>query len=119
MKSKKLYSALVLFVLSITAASAFAIDQQDFPTLMKRGDLGTLSQPAAAQRVLKVKSSQRYLNVERDETVKLEDGGGQSFTWRFDTLGERSFPLQVIAPKGFNAGQVLVYVSDPYTYNSD
>lgn len=119
MKSKRVSSALVLSILSITAAPAIAIDQQDFSNLMKRGDLGTLSQPAAAQRVLKVKSSQRYLNVERNETVKIEDGGGQSFTWRFDTLGERSFPLQVIAPKGFNAGQVLVYVGNPYTYNAD
>lgn len=119
MKSKRVSSALVLSILSITAAPAIAIDQQDFPTLMKRGDLGTLSQPAAAQKVLKIKSSQRYLNVERNETVKIEDGGGQSFTWRFDTLGERSFPLQTIAPKGFNAGQVVVYVNNPYTYNTD
>lgn len=119
MKSKKISSALFLSILSIAAAPAIAVDQQDFQTLMKRRDLGTLSQPAAAQRSLKIKSSQRYLNVERNETVNLEDGGGQSFTWRFDTLGERSFPLQVIAPKGFNAGQVLVYVGNPYTYNAD
>lgn len=119
MKPKKKSSALFLSILSIAAAPAIAVDQQDFQTLMKRGDLGTLSQPAAAQRSLKIKSSQRYLNVERNETVNLEDGGGQSFTWRFDTLGERSFPLQVIAPKGFNTGQVLVYVGNPDTYNGD
>lgn len=119
MKSKKALIALGIIVLSIASVPVSAVDQYDYVALMKRGDLGTASQPAAAQRALQVGGAQRYLNVDRNETIKLEDGKGQSFTWRFDTLGERNFPLQVIAPRGFEAGRVVVYVSNPYSYNSD
>lgn len=119
MKPKKTLITLGIVTLSIASASVWAVDQYDYAVLMKRGDLGTLSQPVAAQRVLQVGGVQRYLNVDHNETIKLEDGKGQSFTWRFDTLGERNFPLQVIAPRGFEAGRVVVYVSNPYTYNAD
>ncbi len=119
MKLKPAINAMAIAALAIFGTSALATDQYDYAALMKKGGLGSLSLPDVAQRVVRVKAGQRYLNVERDETIKIENSAGQNFTWRFDTLGERNFPLSVIAPREFEAGKVVVFVSNPYTYNSD
>lgn len=119
MKLKLAFNAMVIVTMTFFSTSMLAKDQYDYAALMKRGDLGSLSLPEVAQRVVRVDAGRRYLNVERNETIKISNSAGQSFTWRFDTLGERSFPLTAIAPSGFEAGKIMVYVSNPYTYNAD
>lgn len=105
--------------LGFFSSPALAIDRPDYSKMAQKGDLGTLSQNSAAQRSVLVGSSTKYINVNRDEVVKIENGKGQSFVWRFDTLGEQNFPLHIIAPRDFSSPQTEVFVSNPYTYNSD
>lgn len=113
------FNTTAIVTMTLFGTLVLAIDQYDYPALMKKGDLGTLSLPEVAQRIVRINAGQRYLNVERNETIKIENSVGQSFTWKFDTLGERNFPLTAISPRGFEASNVVVYVSNPYTYNSD
>lgn len=62
----------------------------------------------AADRVVNIDGGTRYLNVVRLETVQI-NVGGKSVTWKFDTLGTPSFPLDNIVP---GAGGVTVYVAE-------
>ena len=120
MKRNSICSAVIASIfLGIAAPFALAIDQPDFSKMVQKGDLGTLSQNMAEQRTILVRGSTKYINVNRDETVKIENQKGQSFVWKFDTLGEKNFPLHIIAPRDFESLQTRVFVSNPYTYNSD
>ena len=84
---------------------------------MRRGDLGSSSQATAAKKTIKITASTKYVNVEHFDTVKIENDKGQSFVWRFDSLGEYGFPLSVIAPKDFAAGETRVYIRHPDAHN--
>jgi hypothetical protein len=77
-------------------------------------DYGSLAPASAAVKTLTIKPQTKWVNVDNGETVTFVSGG-QSFTWSFRTLREtEDFQLSAIAPAGFNAGKVEVYVaSDP------
>ena len=94
-----------LFVALALAAAAPSATAAEWGAAMRRGDLGTASQATVAERTVKITASTQYVSVEHFGTVKIENDKGQSFTWKFDTLGEVGFPLSVIAPKGFAAGE--------------
>lgn len=102
-----------LFVALVLAAAAPSATAADWGTALRRGDLGSPSQAAGAQKTVKITAATQYVNAEHFGALKIENDKGQSFVWKFDTLGEVGFPLQVIAPKDFAAGETRVYVRHP------
>ncbi len=103
MKTRKLIQSLAAVTIAVSFASgAFA---------MGNDPLGTSAQGALAARVVKLDAGSNYLNVQRNETVTIVRSAN-AFTWRFDTLGAPSFELAKIAPQGFDAGHVRVYVAE-------
>ena len=113
MTLKPLHSLFVALALAAAVPSATAAD---WGAAMRRGDLGSSSQAAAAQKTIKLTAATKYANVEHFETVKFENDKGQSFVWRFDSLGEYGFPVSVIAPKDFAAGETRVYIRHPLSH---
>ncbi len=101
-----------LFVALALAAAVPSATAADWGAAMRRGDLGSPSQ-AGAQKTVKITASTQYITVEHFQTVKFENDKGQSFAWTFDSLGEYGFPISVIAPKGFTAGETRVYIRHP------
>ena len=106
-----------LFVALALAAAAPSATAADWGSALRRGDLGTPSQAISAERTVRIDASTKYLNAEHFGTLKIENDKGQSFVWKFDTLGEVGFPLEVIAPKGFAAGATRVYIRHPSAHN--
>lgn len=72
---------------------------------------GTSVQSGYADREVTLAEGAKYLNVKRNETVRI-NVGGKSFTWRFDTLGTPVFRLGEIAPQDVGAKDVRIYVSE-------
>ncbi len=105
-----------LFVALALAAAAPSATAADWGSAMRRGDLGSPSQATTAQKTVKITAATQYVNVEHFQTLRIENDKGQSFVWRFDSLGEYGFPLEVIAPKGFAAGATRVYIRHPYAH---
>ncbi|MFY9510888.1 MAG: CzcE family metal-binding protein [Rubrivivax sp.] len=50
------------------------------------------------------------INVAYGETVSFRNEGGQQFAWTFDGLDQRAVVVAKIAPAGFTAKAVTVYV---------
>ena len=61
-----------------------------------------------ADREITLTGGNKYLNVTRLETVKI-NVGGKSVAWTFDTLGTASFPLAKVIP---GTDGVTVYVTE-------
>ena len=116
MKLKPLNAVFVALALAAAAPSATAAD---WGAAMRRGDLGSPSQATAAESTVKITASTEYVNAKHFGTLKIENDKGQSFTWKFDTLGEVGFPISVIAPKGFAAGETRVYIRHPTAHIGD
>jgi len=74
---------------------------------------------ADVYKTVKINASTKYFNAEHFETLKIENDKGQSFVWKFDTVGEVVFRLKTIAPAGFAAGETRVYVRHPTTHIGD
>ena len=68
-------------------------------------------QSGIADREVTLADGAQYLNVTRNETVRI-NVAGKSFTWRFDTFGAPVFKLGEIAPQVASAKDVLVYVAE-------
>lgn len=123
---KKNFAKLALFAaLSLTGATAAMAeyDSQSSSWLAQvQSDSGTPSAKQTApfgypsnevaSRTINVDKSTHYLNVSRDEVVKI-NVDGKSTTWKFDTLGTPSFALASIIP---NAMGVKVYVEEDELY---
>ena len=107
MTLKPLHGLFVALALATAAPSATAAD---WGSAMRRGDLGTASQATSAERTVRIDASTQYVNAEHFGTVKFENDKGQSFVWRFDSIGEQNFPLSVISPPGFAGEGARVYV---------
>ncbi|MRW82726.1 CzcE family metal-binding protein [Pseudoduganella sp. FT26W] len=75
---------------------------------------GSTAPQTAAEKLIAVGPQTKYINVDNGETVTFVHGH-EMFTWNFRTLHESdSFKLADIAPAGFDAGNVEVYVArDP------
>ena len=75
---------------------------------------GSIVPQTASEKLIAVGPQTRYINVNNGETVTFVHGH-EMFTWSFRTLHEtESFKLADIAPAGFDAGDVQVYVDrDP------
>ncbi len=107
---KPLHGLFVALALAAAAPSAIAAD---WSAALRRGDLGSPPQATTAQKTIKITAATQYVTVEHFQTVKIENDKGQSFVWTFDSLGEYGFPISVIAPKGFAAGETRVYIRHP------
>ncbi|MDS4016063.1 MAG: CzcE family metal-binding protein [Candidatus Accumulibacter sp.] len=68
-----------------------------------------------ADREVVLSAGQKYLNVTRLETVRL-NVAGKSVIWTFDTLGAASFSLDKIVP---GASGVTVHVAENLTYRGN
>ena len=66
--------------------------------------------------MVKTTAATKYVNVEHEALVRIENDKGQSFVWKADTLGEADLSLQAIAPRDFAAGQTRVFVHHPYEH---
>jgi len=76
--------------------------------------LGSAASSQMTDRQVELRPGDKFLNVNRGETVLIK-AGGQSFAWKFDTLGTPVFNLGEIAPGDFNLQGVKVYVGQsPY-----
>lgn len=67
---------------------------------------------APAARLVNLDGGVRWVSVAGGETVTFARGG-QRFTYRFDAPGSATaeVPLSRIAPAGFGAGEVRIYIS--------
>ena len=72
---------------------------------------GTAIEAGNADRTVTLADDAKYLNVQRNETVRI-NVAGKSFTWRFDTFGTPVFKLGEIAPQVAGAKDILVYVAE-------
>lgn len=72
---------------------------------------GTPVQSGYADREVTLADGAKYLNVQRNETVRI-NVAGKSFTWRFDTFGTPVFKLVEIAPQGVGVRDIMVYVAE-------
>lgn len=104
---------------STSATRVATGSQPSHDEMLRRSEFGSASQPAAAEKTVQVRASTEYVNVNHFETVRLVDGKGHSFAWRFDTLEETHSPLQRIAPRGFDAAHAEVYVRHPLSHLSN
>ena len=67
-------------------------------------------------RIVKIDVATSVIKAAHFETLTIQNGKGQSFAWRFDTLHvPTGFPLKNIAPPDFEAGDTWVYVG-PQTH---
>ena len=64
-------------------------------------------------KTIKIDAATKNVTVEHLGTVKIVNDKGQSFVWTCDALGEHVVPLKAIAPAGFEAGNVMIYVRHP------
>ncbi len=73
---------------------------------------------STAPATIRISASTRDINVEHLQRVRIENDKGQSFVWQADTLalGEDHFPLQSVAPNGFDAGQTMVFLTHPHEH---
>lgn len=72
---------------------------------------GSPVQAGYADREVTLKEGAKYLNVQRNETVRI-NVSGKSFTWRFDTFGTAPFRLAEIVPQGYGGNDIMVYVAE-------
>ncbi|WP_310449512.1 CzcE family metal-binding protein [Sulfuritalea sp.] len=106
-------SLLSILLLSALVGAGTAGAADNHKEALTRGDLGFLAQ-GKADTTVRITPQTRYVNAEHTGTLKIENDKGQSFTWFFDTLtAPVSFSLKTIAPAGFDAGNVWVYVNHP------
>ncbi|MBI4290792.1 MAG: CzcE family metal-binding protein, partial [Betaproteobacteria bacterium] len=63
---------------------------------------------------IKLSKATGSIYVDHFATARFENDVGESFVWRFDSAMEMSnFPLKIIAPRGFDAGNTWVIVLHP------
>ena len=76
-----------------------------------------LQAASAGEQMVKTTAATKYVNVEHEALVRIENDKGQSFVWKADTLGEADLSLQAIAPRDFAAGQTRVFVRHPLDHS--
>ncbi len=71
---------------------------------------GSKAEASHAMREIKLDDATRSINVSRNEVVRIVNAAGEKFTWQFDTLHHPTIELGKIAPAGFSARPILIYV---------
>ena len=114
MKMKSMHTRKLVTLTGIGALAALL----SLPTLaMPMDPHGTAVQAGKADREVTLADGAKYVNVNRNEVVKI-NVAGKSFTWRFDTLGLSAIKLSEIAPPDIGAGNVTIYVSQDPNYRN-
>lgn len=106
--------AVAITILAIPAALASAqSNSADWSEQVQRGFFGSPVQ-SRPDSTLKISSATGMIFVDHLKTAKIENGKGQNFTWQFDGLMSMShFPLKLISPGGFDAGNTQVHIVHP------
>lgn len=79
---------------------------------------GSYTTTDAAGKIVTIDADTKYVNVDDGETITFVKGA-QQFTWTFVTSrGAGSVPLSAIAPAGFTANKVEVYVASNPLYRN-
>lgn len=95
---------------TLIGAGAGVASAADHSELVRLGYLGTQVQ-SRPDTTIKVGTTTESVFVDHFATVKFENTKGQSFVWRFDSAMQMSvFPLKMIAPNSFDAGNAQVSV---------
>lgn len=103
---KLLVPALAVLTLSATSLSASALTSADL-----YGERAQAIYSATAGRTIEITGQTKWVNVKHGEVVRFV-GNSQEFTWYFDGISQpQPFDLAQIAPTGFTAQRVTVYVS--------
>lgn len=71
---------------------------------------GAPAPEGSATRTTSVDKAMKQVNIVCGDIVTFTSGG-KNFTWKFDVASHRPVPLAKIAPSGFDAGALTVYVS--------
>lgn len=72
---------------------------------------GQATSGEGAEQQIDIQPQTRWVNVTNGDTVTFSQNG-KTFSWHFDTLHhDDNFDLAEIAPQGFEAGKVRVYVA--------
>ena len=108
--------ACVLALAHMTASARTGVDTTTTqsvqgPTAQQTAPYG-YAVAGPVERIIRITSATRYINVIRLETVRL-DIDGKSVVWNFDTFGTRAFPLSKIIP---SAAGITVYVEESPLY---
>ncbi|MDP3455894.1 CzcE family metal-binding protein [Methyloversatilis sp.] len=111
--------ATTLGIAAVSSAFAYADDENtrfsattSEPTANERAPYGYLTNGQPERIVTLGKDANKYLNVTRMETIRI-NVAGKSVTWNFDTLGTPTFLLSDIIPE---AKGIRVYVSEKPIY---
>jgi len=97
-------------LMGVGTGAASAVEQS---WLLKQGFYGSQTKSKSDTKV-KISGTTKYITVNHEATVKIENDKGQSFVWQFNSAMEMSnFPLRRIAPSGFDSGNTLVSVIHP------
>lgn len=101
-------------ILSLLAAASAQARPSCPPQLGRSADERTFS------RQIVIQPNARWANVTVGEVIRFvvrsADGAESSFTWDFDTFGERNFDLGCVAPEGTLQRTVTVYLSSDPRY---
>ena len=109
-KRNLLTSVLLSALIGVGAGVAGAAD---WSAQVQQGFFGSAAQ-SRPDSTIKISSTTRNIYVDHLKTVRIENDKGQSFVWNFDSIMSMSaFPLKLIAPSGFNAGNTQVSVLHP------
>lgn len=110
LKCNLLTSVLLSALIGVSAGAASAAD---WSAQVKQGFFGGQAQ-SKPDSTIKVSGATGTIYVDHFKTARIENDKGQSFTWHFDPLMSLSaFPLKVIAPSGFDAGNTQVVIVHP------
>ena len=107
---KALGLAIALAGGAIAGAPAFAEYTAAIPGVP--GFIGErASDDAGVTKVVTIKPTTKWVNVNQDEVVKfVDEASGKSFVWNFDTKDWASFDLAAAAPEVLGNHHVQVYV---------
>lgn len=109
-KRNLLTSVLLSALVGVGAGVASA---GDWSAQVQQGFFGSPVQ-SRPDSTIKISSASGMIYVDHLKTAKIENDKGQSFTWQFDGLMSMShFPLKLIAPGGFDAGNTQVHILQP------
>ena len=98
-------------IVGLVAALSFASSGASAAGYSPDQDLGRPGQDNIFERVITISPTAKWVNVNRDETIKFIDAAsGKSFVWYFKTPAMR-FDLAKVAPAGILSGRhVVAYV---------
>ena len=113
LKRKAIAIAILAIPAALASAQSNSPDSTKWSEQIQRGFFGSPVQ-SRPDSTIKVSSATGAIYVDHFKTARIENDKGQSFSWHFDPLMSLSnFPLKLIAPAGFDAGNTQVVILHP------